>query len=110
MQVEEKYLWPEAVMRCWNSTLHNHLKKMGFLQTASDPCIYRSSGRETFLIGVYVDDIILAGKSERKMREVKEALGEKFDIKDLGKLHYFRYESCTGREDWKYLDRSAGIY
>ena len=75
--------------RCWNSTLHNHLKKMGFLQTASDPCIYRSSGGETFLIGVYVDDIILAGKSERKMREVKEALGEKFDIKDLGKLHYF---------------------
>ena len=66
--------------RCWNLTLHNHLKKMGFLQTGSDPCIYRSSRGETFLIGVYVDDIVLAGKSERMMRKVKKALGEKFDI------------------------------
>lgn len=75
--------------RCWNSTLHNQLKSMGFLQTTSDPCIYRDSGGEPFFIGVYVDDIILAGDSQAKMKEVKEALAQKFDIKDMGKLHYF---------------------
>ena len=42
-----------------------------------------------FLIGVYVDDIILAGKSDNKINEVKRALGAKFNIKDMGKLHYF---------------------
>ena len=42
-----------------------------------------------FFIGVYVDDIILAGKSDKRMKEVKAALAKKFDVKDMGKLHYF---------------------
>ena len=76
--------------RCWNSTLHSQLKRMGFLQSTSDPCIYRDSGGDTpFFIGVYVDDIVLAGCDQRKMKEVKEALAHKFNIKDMGKLHYF---------------------
>ena len=75
--------------RCWNSALQTQLKKMGFLQTASDPCIYRDSGGEAFFIGVYVNDIILVGKSKTRMKEVKVALAKKLDIKDMGKLHYF---------------------
>ena len=43
-----------------------------------------------FYIGVYVDDIILvAGKTERDLTDVKTTLSRKFDIKDLGKLNYF---------------------
>ena len=42
-----------------------------------------------FLVGVYVDDIILAGKSDKRIKEVKRALAAKFDIKDIGRLHYF---------------------
>ena len=42
-----------------------------------------------FYIGVYVDGIILAGKTERKLTEVKTGLSRKFDIKDLGKSKYF---------------------
>jgi hypothetical protein len=42
-----------------------------------------------FVIAVYVDDIVLAGKSDRKLSEVKKALASKFGVKDLGKLHYF---------------------
>ena len=62
---------------------------MGFVQSASDPCIYMDAGGEVFYIGIYVDDIIRAGKSDKKIKEVKEALEKKFDIKDMGKLHYF---------------------
>ena len=47
------------------------------------------SGGETFYIGVYVDDIILAGSTEEKIQEVKDKLNQMFDVKDLGKLHYF---------------------
>ena len=61
--------------------------KMGFVQAASDPCIYTSSGGEMFMIGVYVDDIILTGKSDKRMKEVKKDLAKKFNIKDMGKLH-----------------------
>ena len=77
--------------RCWNTALDSHLKKMGFVQASSDPCIYRaSSGKEPFLLlGVYVDDIVLATKTSARLEEVKKALAQKFDIKDMGKLHHF---------------------
>ena len=51
---------------------------MGFTQTTSDPCLYIVTEGEMFVIVVYVDDILLAGKSN-----------ERFDIKDMGELHYF---------------------
>ena len=35
--------------RCWNEALHKHLKKVGFEQTNSDPCVYTASGGELFL-------------------------------------------------------------
>ena len=75
--------------RCWNTALHNQLKKMGFVQTATDPCVYTYSGGEVVYLGVYVDDIIVAAQSDKKLAEVKKELASRFDIKDLGKLHHF---------------------
>ena len=75
--------------RCWNTALDMHLKKLGFVATSSDPCIYRSSEGELCLLGIYVDDIILAAKSTARLEEVKKGLAKKFDIKDMGTLHYF---------------------
>ena len=75
--------------RCWNTVLDVQLKKMGFSQSTSDPCIYKSANEEPFLIAVYVDDIILAGRTDKRIGEVKEALKEAFKVKDMGALHYF---------------------
>ena len=75
--------------RCWNTALDKQLKEMGFIQSTSDPCIYVDAGGDTFFIGVYVDDIVLAGRTLERITEVKETLSQKFDIKDMGKLHYF---------------------
>lgn len=76
--------------RCWNSTLDSYLKELQFTQTASDPCIYyRKTENDMMFIGVYVDDLILAAKSEKQLKQVKESLSNKFDIKDLGELKYF---------------------
>ena len=76
--------------RCWNLTLDAYLKKLKFVQTASDPCIYyRRAGGDIMYIGVYVDDIILAGGSVTQLEEIKRDLSQEFDIKDLGKLQYF---------------------
>ena len=73
---------------CWNSILDEYLKQLGFVRSTSDPCIYVGSDGE-MIVGVYVDDIIIAGKSEKLVKDVKLALGERFDVKDLGRLHYF---------------------
>ena len=74
----------------WNSTLDAFLKEMQFAQTASYPYIhYQKAGKDIMFIGVYVDDIILAAKNEKQLKQVKEDLSNKFDIKDLGELKYF---------------------
>ena len=74
---------------CWNTALHNQLKKMGFVKTATDACVYTYSGGEVVYLGVHVDDIIVAAQSDNKLAEVKKELASQFDIKDRGKLHHF---------------------
>ena len=77
--------------RCWNHTLDSRLKEMGFTQAPNDPCLYVDSDSEgeIFIVAVYVDDIILGGKSESKLMEVKKELSKTFEMKDLGPLHHF---------------------
>ena len=73
--------------RCWNAALHDHLSKIGFKQSPDDPCIYTSEG-ELVILAVYVDDIVLAAKDEQCMRKVKQAIANKFTVKDMGELNY----------------------
>ena len=64
-------------------------KADGFLkQSTSDPCIYTSTTESdgVFILAVYVDDILSAGKSQQKIEQVKADLGNRFQ---LGELHYF---------------------
>ena len=74
--------------RCWNAVLHEHLCKIGFTQSTSDPCIYTSDGELTIL-AVFVDDILLATSSTSRLDEVKQAIARKFTVKDMGELKYF---------------------
>ena len=48
-----------------------------------------------------MDDIILAGSSEDRVKEVKAALSQKFEIKDMGKLHHFLGMSIVQNEENK---------
>ena len=53
------------------------------------PCIYTSTTDGLFILAVYVDDILLAGKSQQRIAQVKAELGKRFQLKDMGELHYF---------------------
>ena len=58
--------------RCWNQALDAQLKMMDFKQSASDPCIYTSASDGLFILAVYVDDILLAGRSQWKIAQATE--------------------------------------
>ena len=63
---------------------------MGFKQSNYDPCIYvLNSGGEIVIIAVYVDDIIIAGKTEEIIQQYIKEITEKFDVTDMGTLHHF---------------------
>ena len=82
-------------LRCWNSALDARLSRMGFVQTTSDPCLYTFTEGEPFIIAVYVDDILLVGKSDKLMKEVKEALAKQFKVNDMGTTLFPRHEHCS---------------
>ena len=46
------------------------MKEMVFNQTTSDPCIYVYTDQEPFVIGIYVDDILLAGRCKNQINEL----------------------------------------
>ena len=105
--------------RCWNSVLDQKLREIAFFQTVSDPCIYKGVSGDDFIISIYVDNILLAGKSKERMKEVKSILSKMFEVKDLVELNYFlgvkvvpNHTSQSGAkpQGWYYLDRSTHIY
>ena len=71
--------------RCWNEKLCEHLKSLGFKESA---CIFVRQKKELQIIVVYVDDLILLSKSSEQMQQLKEDLSHRFKMKDLGKLYY----------------------
>ena len=80
--------------RCWNTTLDEYLKSVGYHKSNADGCIYLKSmkeanGRISFVIlGVYVDDIIPVSNNPALLKAEKGALCERFEMIDQGEIHY----------------------
>ena len=75
--------------RCWYATLDQYLKELGVLQSDSDPCVYIAAVDEMAIVGIYVDDIVIACGSEEQLKKFKSSICKRFNVKDLGKLHHF---------------------
>ena len=53
----------------------------------SDTAIYtKGTGRDKLILGIYVDDLILASGSLQSLNSVKSALSEKFKMTDDGEI------------------------
>jgi hypothetical protein len=76
--------------RAWNQKLDAFLKNIEFMKSEADPSVYVAQvGDVKFFIVVYVDDLILVCNDENKLLQIKEELNQKFEMKDLGELHFF---------------------
>lgn len=76
--------------RVWNKTLDEVLRRMGFVASTADPCLYKrvTKKRNTF-IAVYVDDMVIACSSETEFQEIMATLEKKFKMSLLGNLKLF---------------------
>ena len=80
--------------RCWNSTLDEYLKSVGYHKSSADGCIYVKSVKEAdghisfVILGVYVDDIIPVSSDPALLKAEKAALCERFEMIDQGEIHY----------------------
>lgn len=67
--------------RCWNSCIAEFLQEVGFQQSEADPCLYvRIKGRSKVLIGLYVDDGLVAHNSTAAGDEFIDELKARFKI------------------------------
>ena len=91
MQIKENPLWFTAVIpRCWNNSVDQFMKELGFAQTVSDSCIYIKKNQNILcVVAVFVDDIITGCESEKEINDIKSAFSQCFEMKDLGSLKYF---------------------
>ena len=82
--------------RCWNSTLDEYLKSVGYSKSKADECIYVKSLKEAnghisfVILGVYVDDIIPVSNDPAMLKVEKAALCERFEMIDHGEICYLR--------------------
>jgi ATP-binding cassette subfamily B (MDR/TAP) protein 1 len=75
--------------RAWNQKLDAFLKSIKFVRSDADFSVYIAQvGDVKFFIVVYVDDFILVCDNKDKLLQVKEELSRKFEMKDLGDLHF----------------------
>jgi hypothetical protein len=72
--------------RAWHQRLHRELLELGFTPSEADPGLYiLSKGvSATLFLMVYVDDILLASKSEVAIVNIKNKILGTFDGRDLG--------------------------
>ena len=76
--------------RAWYAKMDSFLLESGFSRCYSDNIVYTKKVRKSLIILVlYVDDLILTGSDPNLINHVKSSLKKKFEMTDLGHLHYF---------------------
>jgi hypothetical protein len=70
--------------------MDNFLIAIGFSRCHYDPNVYtKKVGSHLIILVLYVDDLILTGSESKLLNHVKTSLKKKFEMTDLGFLHYF---------------------
>ena len=93
--------------RIWAEKFRKCLYKFGFTAIQSDQCIFiKHFGGNVCLVALYVDDIIIATKSVRAYKAVKEHLTSAFKITDGGPLKAILGIRVTSTDDSIAMDQT----
>ncbi|UYV84441.1 hypothetical protein LAZ67_X002182 [Cordylochernes scorpioides] len=72
--------------KCWNKKINEILYQLGMIRTKCDSCVYKlQRGEEYAILGLYVDDLIIAGTSK--------------EINDNLALEIEKYVTLTEKKD-----------
>ena len=80
--------------RCWYGRIDKELANYGAKKSSADPCVYfKGEGENLILNCVYVDDILVASRSNEEIDDFGRYLSNVFDVGNLGVSKY-----CLGME------------
>jgi hypothetical protein len=72
--------------RVWYNTLANFLVILGFQPLDTDAFVFT---KESTIIAIYMDDLLIAGDSKTNISTLKNALSDYFKILDLGACYFY---------------------
>eukprot|EP00253_Pinus_taeda_P034461 PITA_34461 len=76
--------------RAWYAKMDSFLLESDFSRCHSDNTVYtKKVGKSLIILVLYVDDLILTGSDPNLINHVNSSLKKKFEMTDLGQLHYF---------------------
>ena len=76
--------------QAWYAKMDRFLLDNGFSRCHSKNTIYtKKVGKSLIILVIYVDDLILTSSDPNHINHVKSSLKKKFEMKNLGNLHYF---------------------
>eukprot|EP00253_Pinus_taeda_P028441 PITA_28441 len=76
--------------RAWYAKMDSFLLENNFSRCHSDNVVYtKKVGKSLIILFLYVDDHILTGSDPNLINHVKSSFKKKFEMTDLGHLHYF---------------------
>jgi len=98
--------------RCWIETFVNVLNPMGFSNSAVDRCIYlldHGDILKNIYVLLYVDDLVIATKSDDTITNFKTFLMSKFRMTDLCEIKKFIGIKVERKDGYLYLSQPAYI-
>eukprot|EP00253_Pinus_taeda_P007036 PITA_07036 len=76
--------------RAWYAKMDSFLLESGFSRCHSHNTVYtKKVGKSLIILVLYVDDLILTHSDPNLISDVKSSLKKKFEMTDIGHLHYF---------------------
>ncbi|VVA38758.1 PREDICTED: poly, partial [Prunus dulcis] len=76
--------------RAWFHRFSSFLLRVGFVNSKADSSMFvYQDAHSMMILLLYVDDIVLTGSDSNQLSTFIHRLGIEFEIKDLGRLHYF---------------------
>ena len=68
------------------------------MKSKNDPNLYvkKDENHNVAMVPLYVDYLIITGSASHLIKDIKIQLGQTFEMKDLGEIHY-----CLGLEIWR---------
>ena len=120
LKLQKALYGTKQASKLWQDTLVKHLKSMGFHQLQYDPCIFMKKVQShSLIVGVYVDDVVLAHNSPELLRWFTEKFtGDGgFNATHKGKLDWFLGMAVDHRRDGsitinqtKYVEKILGKF
>lgn len=105
--------------RAWYECLDKFLISIGFVRSNVDFCLYTlRTENDTVYLLIFVDDLLICGTDQSKIKRIKVLLSERFQMKDLGKIKEYLgitvdYDSCIKEmklNQTKYIEALAKKY